>query len=137
MKTHPYLRAYMAGITVPTILLIFIVAAFFIARHGFGVLFSIEQIIVFPMAVVPNLWGVWNILYIRLRRHRYISIGLHGALLALVQALAGFGFTRMVDFEIPGFISSVFPYSFPVLVIVFYLVWKHLVAFFNAILGIE
>lgn len=127
----------MAGITVPTILLIFIVAAFFIARQGFGVFFSIEQIIVFPMAVVPNLWGVWNILYIRLRRHRYISIGLHGALLALVQALAGFGFTRMVDFEIPGFISSVFPYSFPVLVIVFYLVWKHLVAFFNAILGIE
>lgn len=127
----------MAGITIPTILLIFIMTVFSIARYYYNVSFSIERIIVFPMAIVPNLWGLWNILYIRLRRYRYLSIGFHGALLAFVQVLIVFGITRLVNFEIPGVVASAFPLSFPIVAILFYLVWKHAVAFFNAILGIE
>lgn len=137
MKTYPYLRAYMAGITVPTILLIFIMIAFTVARYGFDVSFSMERMIVFPMAIVPNLWGTWNMLFIRLRNYRYLSIGFHGALLACVQAFAFFTLSRLINLEIPDFVSGVFPYGFPIIVIVFYLVWKHLVAFFNAILGID
>jgi hypothetical protein len=137
MKTYPYLRAYMAGITIPTILLIFIMSVFTIARYLYNVSFSIERIIVFPMAIVPNLWGLWNILYIRLRRYRYLSIGFHGALLAFVQVLIVLGITRLVNFEIPGVVASAFPLGFPIVAILFYLVWKHAVAFFNAILGIE
>jgi hypothetical protein len=137
MKTYPYLRAYMAGITIPTILLIFIMTVFTIARYIYNVPFSIERIIVFPMAIVPNLWGLWNILYVRLRRYRYLPIGFHGALLAFVQVSIVYGITKLVNLEIPEFAASAFPFGFPIVVIVFYLVWKHVVAFFNAILGIE
>ena len=137
MKTHPYLRAYMAGITIPTIMLIFIMIVFTIARYGFDVSISIEKIIVFPMAVVPNLWGLWNILYVYLRRYRYLPIGFHGAILALVQVLLAFGIAKLVSFEIPDLVASAFPFGLPLVVVVFYLVWKHLVAFLNAVLGIE
>jgi hypothetical protein len=137
MKTYPYLRAYMAGITVPTIMLIFIMIVFTIVRYVYDVSISIEKIIVFPMAIVPNLWGLWNILYVYLRRYRYMPIGFHGAVLALVQVLLAFGIAKFVSFEIPELMASVFPFGLPIVVIVFYLVWKHLVAFFNAVLGIE
>lgn len=127
----------MAGITIPTMMLIFIMLVFTIARYIFNVSISIEKIIVFPMAVVPNLWGLWNILYVYLRRYRYLPIGFHGAFLALAQVFLAFGIAKLVSFEIPQLMVSAFPFGLPVIVIVFYLVWKHLVAFFNAILGIE
>jgi hypothetical protein len=137
MKTYPYLRAYMAGITIPTMMLIFIMLVFTIARYIFDISISIEKIIVFPMAIVPNLWGLWNILYVYLRRYRYLSIGFHGAVLAVVQVLIAVGIAKLVSFEIPGLMTSVFPFGLPIVVIVFYLVWKHLVTFLNAVLGIE
>jgi len=137
MKTYPYLRAYMAGITIPTVLLVLFVSVFTVARHSFNELVPFERLIVFPLAIVPNLWGLWNMAYVRLSKSRYMSIGFHGALLTFVQALAAFGIARLTDVEIPSFVTSVFPFSFPVLVIVFYLVWRHLVSFFNAVLGID
>lgn len=137
MKTYPYLRAYMSGITIPTILLILFVTVFTFAHQTDNEPIPIERLIVFPMAIVPNLWGIWNIAYVRLSKTRYMSIGLHGALLAFVQALTAFGITKLVGAEIPSFVASAFPFAFPVLIIVFYLVWKHLVAFFNAVLGID
>jgi hypothetical protein len=137
MKTYPYLRAYMAGITIPTLLLIFIMTVFTVARYALDVSVAIERIIVFPMAIVPNLWGLWNILFVRLQRHRYIPIGFHGALLAFVQAFIVFGVTRLIDFEIPEIAANAFPIGLPVVAIVFYLIWKHIVAFFNANLGID
>ena len=127
----------MAGITIPTILLIFIMVVFTIVRYIYDVSISIEKIIVFPMAVVPNLWGLWNILYVYLRRYRYLPIGFHGAVLAVVQILLAFGIAKLVGFEIPGLMTSVSPFGLPIVVIVFYLVWKHFVAFLNAVLGIE
>lgn len=137
MKTYPYLRAYMAGITIPTILLIVFISVFTVARHSYSDLVPFERLIVFPLAIVPNLWGIWNIAYVSLSRNRYMSIGFHGALLAVVQAFAAFGVARLTDVEIPSFVANAFPFGFPVLVIVFYLVWRHAVSFFNAILGID
>ncbi|MBK6587759.1 MAG: hypothetical protein IPM21_00360 [Acidobacteria bacterium] len=137
MKTYPYLRAYMAGITIPTILLVLFVTVFTFARHEYSELIPIERLIVFPLAIVPNLWGIWNMAYVRLRRNRYLSIGLHGALLTFVQAMTAFGIAKLTDVEIPSVVASAFPFGFPVLVIVFYLVWRHVVSFFNAILGID
>lgn len=127
----------MAGITIPTVLLLFIMTAFSIARYALDVSVSLERIIVFPMAIVPNLWGLWNMLFVRLRHHRYVPIGLHGAVLAFVQALLVFGVSRLVGFEIPEIVASVFPIGLPIVAVIFYLTWKHAVAFFNAILGIE
>src|SRR5207302_5676740 len=62
MRTHPLLRAYMAGIAVPTPFLIAVVTGFTIARSAFRVPVTLEHVIIFPMAVVPNAWGLWNML---------------------------------------------------------------------------
>ncbi len=127
----------MVGITIPTFLLLFIFSGFAIARHAFDIAISIERVVIFPLAVVPNLWGFWNVLYVGLSRHRYLPIGLHGAILAFVQLLVAVAAASFLDFEIPHFAQNAFPFAFPIIVVVFYLVWKHFVAFFNAILGID
>ena len=136
MSRHPYLRAYMAGITIPTILLLFIMTMFIVARYVYDVSVPIERIIVFPMAIVPNLWGLWNMLYVFLHSHRHLPIGFHGAVLAFVQVSIAYGIARLLNFEIPAFVATAFPIGSPIVVVVFYLVWKHLVGFFNALLGI-
>ncbi len=136
MNRHPYLRAYMAGIVVPTVFLLVIMTVFTVARYVWNVPTPIERVIVFPMAVVPNLWGLWNVLYLWLRSHRGVPLGFHGAALPFLLAPLGYAVTRLLDFALPGFAASVFPFTFPVAVIVYYLAWKHLVGFFNDLLGI-
>ncbi len=61
MQKHIYLRAYMAGIVVPTILLLVAATVFTIFRYIYNVPVPIERVIVFPMAVVPNAWGLWSL----------------------------------------------------------------------------
>lgn len=93
MRPHPYLRAYMAGIVVPTLFLLVIMTVFAYHRYYFEVPNQfviplpgrpLDRAIIFPMAVVPNVWGLWNILYLALRHRVRIPLGLHGALLPLV-----------------------------------------------------
>ena len=38
------------------------------------------------MALVPNLFGLWNMFYLWLRPRPHLPIGLHGALLPFVLA---------------------------------------------------
>jgi hypothetical protein len=127
----------MAGITIPTIMLILLIIVFTIARYAANLSEPIERMIVFPMAIVPNLWGLWNILFLRLSRHRYLPIGFHGVILAVVQTSIALGLFNLISFEIPEFAARAWPFAFPVIAIAFYLVWKHAVAFLNTVLGIE
>lgn len=137
MRSYPYLRAYMAGITLPTVMLIVLIIVFTVARYAFDLSNPIERMIVFPMAIVPNLWGGWNMLFLRLRQGRYLPIGFHGAILAVVQTSIALGLFRLISFEIPEFAAAAWPFAFPVIAIGFYLAWKHVVAFLNTVLGIE
>jgi len=125
----------MAGIAVPTAFLLIAMTAFTIARYAYNVPLPIERVIVFPMAVVPNLWGLWNILYIALLSRRNVSIGLFGALLPLLIGPLGFAVTQVVRFQIP-FILLALPIVGVIAIVVYYLVWKHLVGFLNHLLGI-
>ena len=86
MNTHPYLRAYMAGIFTPSLVLLVILSGFILTRLVLQVPIPIERVIVFPMALVPNLFGLWNILYVW--SHRRLPIGFHGALLPWILAPA-------------------------------------------------
>jgi hypothetical protein len=133
MNNHPYLRAYMAGITVPTIFLLVILTVFCIARFVYNVPIPIERVIMFPMAIVPNLWGVWNMLYLWLDRRR-LPIGLHGALLVFLLFPVGVTIATKLGFlqVIPIPIWTVPPIGF----IIYYLAFKYLVGFFNEVLGI-
>lgn len=136
MNQHPYLRAYMAGITVPTLFLLVIMAVFMTVRLGAGSPVPIERALVFPMAVAPNLWGVWNMLYVRIRARREHAIGRHGALLPLLLAPASYGMARMLEFDTHFFAGFVFLILLPVAMVVYYLAWKFLVGSLNELLGI-
>jgi len=147
MKTHPYLRAYVAGIAVPTMLLLVAMSVFSVTRYVYKIPVPIERVIVFPMALVPNLFGMWNMLYVWLRPRRHLPIGFHGALLPFVLAPIAFtiatslGFLAVTPRGFVWFQAITLHYSFAATgflcaLIIYYLVWKHLVGFFNELLGI-
>ena len=136
MNRHTYLRAYMAGITVPTIVLLAAATGFCIWRYVYNIPAPIERVIIFPMAVVPNLWGVWNILFIASHARTRLSIGFHGALLPLILGPLGILMTSILDFSIPHIAARFFPIAAPIALIAYYLVWKYVVSFLNGVLGV-
>lgn len=135
MRTHPFVRAYMAGIFIPTLFMLLLFAAFCAARFVCDVNVPIERFAVFPLALVPNLWGVWNLLYVALGANRRLPVGLHGAILPLLL-LPGALFTaqRLGVFP-PGYAGALWM-ALPAVVIGYYLIWKYFVAFFNRMLGV-
>ena len=86
MNKHPYLRAYLAGIAVPTVFLLLIMTGYTVIRYVYAVPIPIERVIVFPMAAVPNAWGLWNVLYRAFFAGRRISLGVFGGALPLLLA---------------------------------------------------
>jgi hypothetical protein len=137
MNQHTYLRAYLAGIAVPTPFLLVVMTAYILLRLVYNFPIPVERVIVFPMAVVPNLWGLWNVLFIALRRRSPLSLGIHGALLPILLGPLGLVLTGLLNFTIPAFATHVFPVLAPVALIVYYLAWKYLVGFLNRILGLN
>ncbi len=133
MNQHTYLRAYMAGITVPTIFLLVVATVFTMLRYVFDVPVPVERVIVFPMAVVPNAWGLWNILFVALRSRWQLSLGLHGALLPILLAPLGIVVASLLNFPIPKFAAHALPIAGPVALIVYYFAWKYLVGFLNRV----
>ncbi|HYY72540.1 MAG TPA: hypothetical protein VE778_02995 [Candidatus Bathyarchaeia archaeon] len=136
MNKHPYLRAYLAGIAVPTPLLLIAMTGYTVFRLIYHFPVPVERFIVFPMAVVPNLWGLWNILFIAWRRRVPLSLGLHGALLPILLGPLGLLASTFLKFSIPGFAAHVFPVLAPAALILYYFAWKYLVGFLNRVLEI-
>ena len=144
MRTHPYLRAYMAGIALPTMFLLLPMTVFAFFRFYFEVpnqfvvampAWPLSRAIVFPMAVVPNAWGVWNMLYLWLRKRRRWQIGLHGALLPLILIPGGVALAHAFD---PFSIQLRFALPMiPIGMGLYYLAWRFIVAFLNRELGID
>jgi hypothetical protein len=136
MNQHTYLRAYMAGIVTPTIFLLVVATVFCIVRYGYNIPVPIERVIVFPMAVVPNLWGLWNMLFVGSHARTHLSLGLHGAVLPVLLGPLGFLLTRALDFRVPHGDASALPIAAPVALIAYYLAWKYIVGFLNGVLGV-
>jgi hypothetical protein len=147
MNQHPYLRAYMAGIAAPTALLLVALAIFCVARFVFRVPVPIERAIVVPLMIVPNAFGLWNMLYLKLRPHWKTPIGLHGALLPFFLGPIGFvvatglGFVRAGEHGLIAFDVIQVPYWRLVVapffaIAVYYLLWKYLVGFLNRVVEI-
>jgi hypothetical protein len=147
MNNHSYLRAYMAGISVPTPFLLVLLAVFSIARFVYHVSAPVERVIIFPMAIVPNLFGLWNMLHLASRSRTHLPLGIHGAILPFILAPAGFSLGRCFGFldatvhglsyfgvvEIPYLYVAL---NFAVVLVIYYLVWKYLIGFFNHVAGI-
>src|SRR5258705_3760763 len=102
MHAHPYLRAYMAGIVAPSVALLIALTLFILTRLVFHVPIPIERVIIFPMAVIPSAFGVWNIFYVWSRPHRSWPIGLHGALLPVIIVALGSVYTIYGGFLTAG-----------------------------------
>lgn len=148
MNQHPYLRAYMAGIALPTVLLLVVLTFVCIWRFGMMVSAPVERVIIFPMAVVPNIFGLWNMVFLKLHKHWRVPIGLHGALLPFLLAPCGFAFATAFGFlELAPHGLSYFggliyiPYSVLIFapfigLTAYYLAWKYIVGFLNRVLGI-
>jgi hypothetical protein len=93
----------------------------------------IERVIMFPMAVVPNLWGAWNMLHLAIGGRRW-PIGAHGALLPLILIPLGLLLARL--FAIDAITPRLVVMFAPCAMAAYYLAWKHLVGYFNGVLGI-
>src|SRR5262245_15702034 len=132
MNRHSVLRAYLAGICVPTVFLLVVAAVFTCLRYVYNIPLPVERVIVFPMAAVPNLWGLWNILFVRVLAPRRVSLGLFGSLLPLLPAPLGFMVARILQFPVPTHLLAAAPIGLPVGMILYYLAWKYLVGSLNA-----
>lgn len=147
MNTHPYLRAFLAGIFVPVLVLPLILTVFIVVRLVLHVPFPIERGIIFPMALVPSLFGLWNMLWLASYERTHLPIGVHGAVLPVIGApigatvasclgiltLGAHGATWFQACEVPYALIAVF---FLAALAGYYLVWKYIVGFLNRVLGI-
>ena len=136
MSKHVYLRAYMAGVTLPSAGTVLVLAFFCFVRLGLQFPLAIERGIVFPMALVPNLWGLWNMFYLVVRRHWNITIGIYGALVTLIIGPLALVAVRVLAIDVPHFVLAAFPVGLAIVIGGYYLIWKYVVGFFNRLLAI-
>jgi hypothetical protein len=136
MNKHPFLRAYLAGIAVPTFFLMVVATVFIFVRYVYNLPVPIERVIVFPMAFVPNLWGLWNVVHAAFFTHGRVSLGVFGCLLPLLLAPLGYFVARLLEFPVPQPVVNLVPIGLPLAMILYYLVWKYFVSSLNAELGI-
>lgn len=133
MNRHRYLLAYMSGALLPTWFMLVLLCIFLVARFAYGHA-EVERLIAFPMAVVPNLWGLWNLLYLALAVKRRLSLGAWGALLPVILVPAGLGLAHFFDVLLLTPVQAVV--ALPLVAGVYYLLWKHFVGYFNAVAGL-
>jgi hypothetical protein len=120
---------------------------FIVVRIVLEVPVPIEQAMIFPMAVVPLLFGLWNMLWLGSHTRTHLPIGLHGAVLPLLMAPVGallatsLGVLVMGSHGVVWFQACSVPYAliapcFLAALAAYYLVWKYIVGFLNRGLGI-
>ena len=147
MNTHPYLRAFLAGAFVPTLVLPVILTGFIVVRLVFELPLPIERGLVFPMALVPCLWALWNMLWLGSHERTHLPVGLHGALLPLLLLPAGatlatsLGILAIGAHGVTWFQNVYVPYAwvapfFLAALAGYYLAWKYVVGYVNRVLGI-
>jgi hypothetical protein len=120
---------------------------FIVVRLGMQFPFPIERGLVFPLALVPSLWALWNMLWIGSHTRTHLSIGVHGALLPLLLMPSGavmatcLGILQLGASGVTWFQSFYVPYAliapaFACALAGYYLLWKYIVGFVNRVLGI-
>jgi hypothetical protein len=109
--------------------------------------FPIERFLIFPLSVVPTLFGVWNMIYLRTHGRTHLPIGLHGAILPFLGAPTGalvassLGMLQIGASGVTWFQTCHVPYTLIAVgffagVAAYYLVWKYIVGTLNRVLGI-
>jgi hypothetical protein len=87
-----------------------------------------------PMAIVPNLWGLWNMLWVAAKSRTHLPVAVHGSLLPLFLVPSGILLGRTLElFHLQ--LSYALP-AIPVGMTLYYLAWKFLVGSLNREMGI-
>lgn len=147
MNTHPYLRAFLAGVFVPTILLPGMLLLFLVVHYTSQPEFPVERGLIFPMSLIPVTWGLWNILWKASHASTNLSVGAHGAILPVLLLPSGafigtaLGILHLGSRHATWFEAVQVPYAwiailFAAALAAYYLVWKYAVGFVNRTLGI-
>lgn len=147
MNPHPYLRAYLAGVFVTTLILPLMLTAFIVIRLVLQLPVPIERGLIFPMALVPAVWGLWNMIWLASHERTHLAVGLHGAILPFLLLPCGalvansLGVLTLGPTGATWFNACSVPYAliaigFLAALAVYYLVWKYIVGFLNRNLGI-
>lgn len=147
MNPHPYLRAYLAGAFVPTLVLPLALTDFVVVRLVLQMPVPIEQAMIFPMALVPSVFGMWNMLWVATRTKSHLPIGIQGAMLPFLFLPIGaftasrLGLLQLDSAGVTWFRALYIPYASIAVglvcsVAIYYLVWKYIVGFLNRVLGI-
>jgi hypothetical protein len=133
MRSHRYVRAYLAGSALPTLV---VFAAGLIAVVFYDRLEPpVQRALLLPMATNPTIWGFWNVVRVALGPRRRVQIGWHGAMLAVLLIgvgvlLAGLLNVSEVTPERGG--AALIPTGFA-----YYLLWRYGVSFLNAVVGLD
>jgi hypothetical protein len=133
MPSHPYLRAYMAGLVAHSVVVFLVGLA---AAAVFGKIPApAERAMIFPIAVNPTAWGLWNALHLRLPDRYRLSLGWHGVALCLVLMTAGVGLASALSISfvtIRGAVLVTAPTA-----AAYYVLWTHVVRFLNKVLDVS
>jgi hypothetical protein len=147
MNTHPYLRAFLAGVFVPTIILPGLLLLFLIVHYAWQPQFPVERSLVFPMSLIPVTWGLWNVLWKASHTSTNLSVGAPGAILPVLLLPSGTvigtasGIVHLGSTSATWFETIQIPYAliaafFAAALAAYYLIWKYVVGFVNRTLGI-
>ena len=147
MNNHTYLRAYLAGVLIPTLVFPLLVTALAVEKYVCQASFPVERIVIFPLAFVPFVWGIWNVLWAATRNRTHLPLGLHGAVLPLLLMPAGaalakcLGVIALGAHSVTWFQTIEIPYTliacgFTFALVMYYLVWKYIIGYVNRVLGV-
>jgi len=84
MNNHTYLRAYLAGVLFPTLVFPVLITLLLAGKLVTQEPIPVERIVIFPLAFVPCLWGLWNMLWAASHNRTHLPLGVHGAILPLL-----------------------------------------------------
>ncbi|MGD0738723.1 MAG: hypothetical protein ABR957_03940 [Terracidiphilus sp.] len=147
MNNHTYLRAYLAGVFLPTLAFPALLTVLFLGQLTQPTPFPVERIVVFPLTFVPACWGLWNMLWVASRHRTHLPLGLHGAILFLLLLPAGatlakaLGVITLGPHSVTWFHAIEAPYAViacgvAFALVLYYLAWKYIVGFVNRVLGV-
>lgn len=126
----------MAGIVPPTAMSLVVYVLMTLGHSLFAIqLPPAESIIIFPLVVVPNMWGIWN--GIRAVMTKRLPLALHGALLPVINFGLGYVMISATNFSISTQIMRFGAVSLLMTMAIYYLVWKFVVGFLNTLVDVD
>src|SRR5262245_55823528 len=129
MRSYRYVRAYLAGIALPTLVVCVagsITVVFFDRLEP-----AVQRALFLPIAAIPVLWGIWNVVWVALGPRWRLRIGWHGAILPALLIGVGVLLAGRLD------LSDVTPLRGRTVLaptgIAYYVLWRYGVSFLNSL----